>query len=564
MDEGFAEWVDGGLGAIKDRFGSLVAAGKLGIVQKAGATARLIGDSSVSGANAQCRIKERIELPTLGTVAQFLSRHPQEKWLAFSLDFSKAHKRVKVHPAEQGLSTFCVKDRSGATKWVYYKTCHFGCAWAAYWWSRVAAAFTRLAHRFLHHSHFLCIYVDDALALFPRRVAAPMACQLLILACVLGFPLSWHKVDFGHKLSWIGWDLVFHDCPQAELPAEKRRVLLEALKKLSLTPKCVPRKELQALIGRLVWFTSGARWLRPWLQLLFHALNKPRLRFQALDSLQIGELAGKLSSTGSVLCRCKHCDVQEGWRVLEHGGHPFAGVQGMLCAKQKHGKVWVKFGEPEPSRICLSKEEIGVARFLWTIVRQQDPIYLVEAPGPACVAAADAYAENDRCGFGGWFLCPGETLAAENIWWFSVQLTASDLPGWFHTGAKDLQGVIAALEALAQLVLLACQQQHLNIHSATQWVCLRQWCDNMGVVASSHKGLSLKQPLAGVLQSIALFAAKHHLNLCLSHVAGERNEWADCLSRAFPVHGLDQSKRLQPDWLALLNLGWHTVSSELP
>ena len=31
-----------------DRFGSLVAAGKLGIVQKAGATARLIGDSSVS------------------------------------------------------------------------------------------------------------------------------------------------------------------------------------------------------------------------------------------------------------------------------------------------------------------------------------------------------------------------------------------------------------------------------------------------------------------------------------------------------------------------------------
>ena len=68
-----------------------------------------------------------------------------------------------------------------------------------------------------------------------------------------------------------------------------------------------------------------------------------------------------------------------GWRVLEHGGHPFAGVQGMLCAKQKHGKVWVKFGEPEPSRICLSKEEIGVARFLWTIVRQQDPIYLVEA-----------------------------------------------------------------------------------------------------------------------------------------------------------------------------------------
>ena len=168
------------------RAAAVSESGKLGIVQKAGAAARLIGDSSVSGANAQRRIKERIELPTLSTVAQFLSRHPQEQWLAFRLDFSKAHKQVKVHPAEQGLSTFCVKDRSGATKWVYYKTCHLGCAWAAYWWSRVAAAFIRVAHRFLHHSHF-CIYVDDALALFPHRVAAPMACQLLILACVLGF-----------------------------------------------------------------------------------------------------------------------------------------------------------------------------------------------------------------------------------------------------------------------------------------------------------------------------------------------------------------------------------------
>ena len=65
VDEGFAEWVD----AVKDRFGSLVAAGKLGIVQKAGAAARLTGDSSVSGANAQCRVKERIELPTLSAVA---------------------------------------------------------------------------------------------------------------------------------------------------------------------------------------------------------------------------------------------------------------------------------------------------------------------------------------------------------------------------------------------------------------------------------------------------------------------------------------------------------------
>ena len=140
----------------------------------------------MSGANAQRRIKERIELPTLSTVAQFLSRHPQEQWLAFRLDFSKAHKQVKVHPAETGAQHILRQRPQRGYKVGLLQNLPFGCAWAAYWWSRVAAAFIRVAHRFLHHSHF-CIYVDDALALFPHRVAAPMACQLLILACVLGF-----------------------------------------------------------------------------------------------------------------------------------------------------------------------------------------------------------------------------------------------------------------------------------------------------------------------------------------------------------------------------------------
>eukprot|EP00435_Cladocopium_sp_Y103_P069545 s709_g33.t1 len=560
VDEGFAEWVDGGLAEIERRFGSAVAAGKLGVVQKPGSAARLIGDSSISGANEQCRISERIELPTLSTVAQFVSSYPQEDWLAFSLDFNKAHKRVKVHPAEQGLSSFCVKDSSGNSRWAVYKVCHFGAAWSAYWWSRVAAAFIRVAHRFLHHSHFLCIYVDDALALFPRRVAAPMACLVLVLACAIGFPLSWHKVDLGHKLTWIGWDLVFRNCPCAELPEQKRRVLLEALWSLSSSPKKVPRKEFQALIGRLVWFTSGASWLRPWLQPLFFALNKPRLHFQALDSLQVKELVSKLSPSGSVVSKCQHCDVQQGWRLLEHGGQPFVDLNSLLCAKQKHGKVWAKFGEPMPICISLSKEEIEVMRFLYAIIQKQEPIHLAETPGPACVAAADAFAEGPNWGIGGWFLCPSDKLAAGNIWWFSVQLKAGDLPPWFKSSSGDLQGCIAALEALAQLVLLACQQQHFAIHSASQWVSLRQWCDNMGVVASSHKGLSLKQPLARVLQSIALFASEHHLTPHLRHVAGERNVWADRLSRGLQLPGLDAGKQLRPDWLGLLNLGWEAAS----
>ena len=41
----------------------------------------------------------------------------------------------------------------------------------------------------------------------------------------------------------------------------------------------------------------------------------------------------------------------------------------------------------------------------------------------------------------------------------------------------------------------------------------------------------MKQPLASVLQSTALFCLKERITLKISHVAGVRNEWADILSR---------------------------------
>ena len=93
--------MSGGLAEAKERFGELCAAGKLGLVHREGAAPRLIGDSSVSNANALCRIEERVELPGLRDVAAFLSRYPEQSWSAFSLDISKAHKRVKVHPSER-------------------------------------------------------------------------------------------------------------------------------------------------------------------------------------------------------------------------------------------------------------------------------------------------------------------------------------------------------------------------------------------------------------------------------------------------------------------------------
>ena len=79
--DGLARWLPGGLEEARALFGSEGAAGKLGLVQKQSSDPHLIGDSTVSGANLFCRIGERIELPSLQDVGEFLSRHPDEEWV---------------------------------------------------------------------------------------------------------------------------------------------------------------------------------------------------------------------------------------------------------------------------------------------------------------------------------------------------------------------------------------------------------------------------------------------------------------------------------------------------
>ena len=104
VDLGFAEWLPGGLGEAQTRYGSRCAAGRLGLVYKAGAEPRLVGDSTVSGANGRCRISEKTELPSLAEVAEFVSRHSREDWVAFILDVRKTHKQVRVAPQERPLA----------------------------------------------------------------------------------------------------------------------------------------------------------------------------------------------------------------------------------------------------------------------------------------------------------------------------------------------------------------------------------------------------------------------------------------------------------------------------
>ena len=278
LTQGSREWLPGGLPEAKARFGARCAAGRLGLVHKEGSPPRLIGDSTICNANLFSRVSEKIELPTLEDVAEFISRHPQDEWMAFVLDVCKVHKRVKVHPSEQGFSIFTVVD----CRWEHqmacvYKTCHFGCAWAAFWWARVAAGLVRLRHRLIAViRHFLAIYVDDSLSLLPSHSAPTLACLQIILACALGVPVSWHKLYLGRHVRWIGW--LFNLDGKALCVATGRTRWRGLLPRCGRWPGQAPSTAVAAcspLWGCYRGTRAGPRWLRPWMAIWFHMLLKP-------------------------------------------------------------------------------------------------------------------------------------------------------------------------------------------------------------------------------------------------------------------------------------------------
>ncbi|CAJ1333457.1 unnamed protein product [Effrenium voratum] len=189
------------------------------------------------------------------------------------------------------------------------------------------------------------------------------------------------------------------------------------------------------------------------------------------------------------------------------------------------------------------------ARMVTAFLRSATSLCLKEASSLPC--AADAFATADAAGIGGWWVPPGA------VEWFIFALTRDSLPAWFRCpSTPDLQKTICALEALAQLVLLVLRAPDVSAGVPPGYtLVLRQLCDNMGVVCSTAKQLSLKEPLCFVLQAVGFHSCRLGLALSTSHVSGERSQWADSLSRG-TLESFNPERRSSLDICKLLEEPW--------
>ena len=225
-------------------------------------------------------------------------------------------------------------------------------------------------------------------------------------------PAVGHEMDLGSSVRWRGWCLRLDVVPMAMLPEEKA----DSRQALRCYVNFVQAR-LGVVAGisnlswiLLIWFTCGARRLKPWLSVFFHMLRKPTLRFLQHDRRQVAELEHLLQDDLTVKADSVLSDTRKGWKLLECG----ILVRPVVWRDVFALKTWLGLGDWE----CGSVKPCAFLQ----LIEARVPVHLVELEQKGIGAAADAFADAHEAGLGGWRLFAGSHLEVGQIRWFSFKV----------------------------------------------------------------------------------------------------------------------------------------------
>ena len=320
------------------------------------------------------------------------------------------------------------------------------------------------------------------------------------------------------------------------IPRCKKEKALECLTLIKAGSRLM-RRSFQSTAGLLNWFCYVLPLMKPHLAPFFRSAHSWCQVNKQLIVPELRRLLEILDEGFWVTKDWKSLDVCAGWQLASVNGQAIHTRRQLLDASVQCGIVKVSFWAQDTAKVRASFEVAAAARRWQRTIRQAPRVFLCrpfhDLPG---VGAADASASKMSACIGGWWHHSAEAPQLEGIFWFSLTLTQKDFPD--HYGLHDDLGRdIAFFEALAQLVLFVLRTEplqnpsKLRCHGCSMKIRLRQLCDNAPSIGAINKLHSMAMPLGIVLQAIAHHASIRNASVAVSHIAGERNVWADRLSR---------------------------------
>ena len=343
----------------------------------------------------------------------------------------------------------------------------------------------------------------------------------IVLLMLLGTPISWNTAQVGPHITWIGWcfDLKHYSVQLVQSKVDKLQQLIQSL----FSADAVTHKQLEQILGSLIWLTAIAKHLRPHLAAIYKNLYSPPVTLFSIPAASWIAFVHCLDSA-TITQPHPHFALPLQGRVVEVG-HSSVQDKCDIPITPKTSKLqWVRITVPNQTHFSLTKETVWKLKWFLEILRRQVHIYPLAQPTPSILrAAADAFAEGEHFGIGGWI------ITAKQVVWFSEQFTMTELRHWKPGLTKDAQKYISGFEILGQLALLITATEH--ILSSHMQIALPTSSDNTSAESSINRQLSTKEPSATFLQFISQWALQRNVALSVSHIAGRDNSWADDLSR---------------------------------
>ena len=458
--------------------------------------------------------------------------------IAFTLDVSKAHRRIKIAPTDQGLLCLWYQDTLFKSK-----TLNFGARASGYFWARVAGLMVRTFHRLLHVRHALFQYVDDLLVLL-EATTSPIWIGILTIACqIIGIPMSWHKTAWGHSVTWIGWNINVHRWV-VSITSDKRDRILTQIESLLRASRC-DLKVLESLTGRLLWVSSLWESLRPLLVPLYHAMMTIPLTLVSISPHQWTELLEILQDDLCLSKSLAHPSLRKSVKVVRAANFTLRDRQHAKSLHFKSRRIWLGIQIPGSSKRKLVPETHEALQ-AWKDILIGTPFLhnMIPPQFMPLQASADACATTTEAGLGGIIKVNGSVIA-----WFAYTISHSEAQQAFPWVSDSMQKHINVWELLGQFSLVYCLDRSLP--GRQKPVAVTFACDNTSAEAAHLKASSTSAGMCQILAAFFRFQRIHNIDVTIQHIPGMWNDDADALSRGKNLSCCPAGLRIDVPWKIL-------------
>ena len=158
----------------------------------------------------------------------------------------------------------------------------------------------------------------------------------------------------------------------------------------------------------MIWATTLSRHLRPFLAPLFADLHSPPGALFSVDHKLWDKFQAALDAKAVLTQEVAGLWIPKGAQIVQHAGRTIHCKADIFPLPPQSKLQWVRVRDTHAKEIRLRKPSTEALHWLQQVLHLDRMTSLRAAPHIACLAAADACADENSVGIGGWAVTSGD------------------------------------------------------------------------------------------------------------------------------------------------------------